>query len=243
MKDLLKNERVVSLGNNISVVISDEYNFSSDTIILADFCLPKNKEKIVELGTGCGVLVLFLVALGKQNSMIAIDIQKTACDMLKKSIKLNKINNIEVVNADLRNLSSEINGSFDLVVSNPPYKLFGSGKINDIKEKAIANHEIFCTIDDITKTASNLLKNGGRFCACQRVDRLCDMLESMRKNNIEPKKIRFVYNNANSPSKLFLIEGKKAGRPGLINMPPLILTENNGEKSSEVKRIYKFCEE
>ena len=130
--------------------------------------------------------------------------------------------------------------SFDLVVCNPPYKAVGSGIQNENNFKKLARHEIECSIDDIIKKASEFLRYAGRFCICQRPDRLCDVICLMRKYNIEPKKLRFVQARENVLPKLFLLEGKYGRNPGLIVIPTLMLENQNGERSDELNKIYNF---
>ena len=239
------DEKLEPLGNNVFVIVSHEHSFSSDTILLADFSKPKQYEKAIELGAGCGALVLFWEVLGGTKFTSAVDIQQSACDLARRSVSFNNLNKkIEIIHADMReNIPKVVLGSYDLVVCNPPYKAFGTGALNLLETKKTARHEITCTIDDVNKAAYKLLKNGGRICLCHRTERLCDVVESMRKNKLEPKKIRFVQQKKNSGSKLFLIEGKKLGKPGISVLPTLFMEDDFGNKSEEIKRIYKFCEE
>ncbi|MDQ5984221.1 MAG: tRNA1(Val) (adenine(37)-N6)-methyltransferase [Eubacteriales bacterium SKADARSKE-1] len=239
------DEKLEPLGKNISVIVSHEHYFSGDTVLLADFSKPKQYEKAAELGTGCGALVLFWEVLGGTKFTSAIDIQKSACDLAKKSVNLNKLGEkIEVIQADIRESIPGVTlGSYDLVACNPPYKALETGALNLSDAKKTARHETNCTIDDVTNAAYKLLKPGGRAFFCHRAERLCDVLESMRKNKLEPKKIRFVQHRKDSTSKLFLIEGKKHGKPGLSVLPTLLMEDDFGNQSDEIKRIYKFCEE
>lgn len=239
---LKEGERIENLSNDIKVIISREHSFGTDTMLLADFSMPKRHEKAVEIGTGCGAIPLYWCSTTEVRKVIAIDIQAKACDQLRRSIELSGVaDKIEVLHADIKGpMPTIVPHSCDLVVCNPPYKAVGSGIVNEEKERRIARHEHECTIDDVTSCAARLLNFWGRLCLCHRVERLCDVLESMRKNGLEPKKIRFVQQRKSSPAKLFLVEGKKGAKPGLIAMPTLFIENDEGDLSDEMKRIYKY---
>ena len=135
--------------------------------------------------------------------------------MARRSVELNGLDNISVVNADLKELKGVLPfGSFDLVCCNPPYKESGTGIKNPDGEKLLARHEEGCTIGDICLAAKNLLQFGGRFVMCQRPERLADVLEAMRSNDLEPKRLRFVQQRPEKPPKLFLVEGRRGGKKG-----------------------------
>lgn len=239
---LLPGESIEKLSDKIELIVSKEHTFGTDTILLADFSMPKKHEFAVEFGTGCGAIPLYWCSMVQVKSVIAIDIQLAACSQLIRSIKLNHIENIiKVINADIRNPIKDIPlHSCDLVVCNPPYKVTGGGLVNDNDHRRIARHEHECTIDDVSKAAARLLNFGGRLCICQRMERLCDVMDSMRKSGIEPKKIRFVQQRTSSAPKLFLIEGKKGAKPGMVALPTLLIENNDRTLSDEMKRIYKY---
>lgn len=239
---LKENEHYEPLGNNIKVIVSDKHHFSTDTILLANFALPKKGDKSVELGTGCGTIPLIWAReLGKHLNVTAVEIQDDAYSMIKRSVLINGLGKyITPVHGDLRNLRSKLKyGYYDLVVCNPPYKLSGSGIVNPDKEKLIARHEEICTLDDVVSCAARLLQFGGRFCMCQRPERLCDVMESMRANHIEPKRLRFVQQRPSKEPKLFLIEGRRSGNKGSLKvMPTLFIEDESGVFSAEMREIY-----
>ena len=238
---LLKDEKLEHLGQGIYVITSKEHHFSTDTILLSNFSNPKRKDRVVEFGSGCGTISFLWCKNAKPKEIVAVEIQQNACDMIKRSIEYNKLENyITVINQDLKHLKGVLPfNTYDLVVCNPPYKIAGTGLLNPSNHHKIARHEVLCTIDDITKSASLLLKFGGRFCLCQRTERLTDVLESFRKANIEPKTLRFVQQRKNKKPKLFLIEGKKgANKGGLVILDTLLIEDDNGEFSSEMTSIY-----
>ncbi len=213
---MIKNgEHLEPLGNGIRIIVSDLFRFSTDTIILADFAKPRKGIKAVDLGTGCGTIPLLWSRSDKTTSITAVELQPEGADMARRSVELNGLDNISVVNADLKELKGVLPfGSFDLVCCNPPYKESGTGIKNPDGEKLLARHEEGCTIGDICLAAKNLLQFGGRFVMCQRPERLADVLEAMRSNDLEPKRLRFVQQRPEKPPKLFLVEGRRGGKKG-----------------------------
>lgn len=242
-----KNEFIEYLGNNINIICSSTHGFGSDAVLLADFAGCKKNDIACDLGTGCGIIPLIWCANECAKSITAIDIQPLATNQLERSVELNKLENkISVINADLKSLKNIVPfGHFDLVTMNPPYKAVDSGILSNATADQIARHEVMCNINDICNTASNLLRFGGRFCLCNRPERLCDVIDAMRKSGIEPKKLRFVSKNSSNAPWLFLIEGKKGSKPYLNILPPLFMQDKDGKDSKELIKIigkYRECE-
>ncbi len=238
---LKKGERFEPLGNGIKVIVSEENHFSTDTILLANFASPKKHENVIELGAGCGTISLIWCRNVPPKSIASVEIQSTAADMFKRSVEYNNLNYIiKVINGDLRKLDGLVNfGSFDMAAINPPYKIGGGGIVNPDEQKRIARHETECTLDDITAAAARLLRFGGRFCVCQRPERLTDVLMSMRSAGIEPKKLRFVQQRKSKAPKFFLAEGRRGGNPGgLVMLPTLFIENDDGSLSQEMINIY-----
>ena len=180
--------------------------------------------------------------LNENADIYGIEIQKEVYDLAVESVKMNDLENrIHLINDDMKNLDKyfEIN-TFDIVVSNPPYfKLNEESNRNENIEKTIARHELKITLDELVKIANKYLKNNGVFAMVHRTDRLIEIIETMRKYNIEPKKLRLIYPKVGTESNMILIEGRKNGNVGLKILPPLIAHENNGEYSQEVKEMFK----
>jgi len=237
----LSNEKTEPLGKGIKIIVSDEHKFWTDTVLLANFASPKKNDNVCDLGSGCGAMPLIWAREPYPKNITAVEIQEYACDMLKRSIALNSLEErITVVNSDLRELKGKVKtGSFDLVVCNPPYKAEGTGIKNSDAAHIIARHESMCTMDDIAKAAAQLLNFSGRLCMCQRPERLSDVLCCMRENGIEPKRLRFVQQRPAKAPKLFLVEGRRGGKPGgLIVEPVLFIEGENGDFSEEMINIY-----
>lgn len=237
----MTNIHLEPLGNGINIYVSDSYHFSTDTILLADFSKHNGHKKCVELGTGCGTIPLLWYKHNQKLEITAVEIQEDACTLANKSVEHNNLSDkIKILNADLKDLKGKLNfGYYDLVACNPPYKLSGGGITNPESSKQIARHETECTLEDICETASKLLQFGGKFCICQRPERLADVMEAMRKSSIEPKTLRMVQQRKNKAPKLFLLEGRRGGNRGFLNvLPTLFIEDENGSFSEEMMNIY-----
>ena len=239
---LYENEKIEPFGGGIRIIVSDEHKFWTDTVILANFSMPKkNDKKVCDLGSGCGPIPLIWLRNGTDAHITAVEIQENACSMLSRSLSMNDLSDkVNVVNSDLRELKGKIDlSSYDLVVCNPPYKAEGTGIKSSKQAHIIARHESLCTMDDIALCASRLLRFSGRFCMCQRPERICDVITAMRNNSIEPKRLRFVQQRKDKAPKLFLIEGRRGGKPGGLKVEPVLFVENeSGGFSDEMIRIY-----
>lgn len=226
------------LTDNIFVCASSEHRFGTDAFLLTYFSNYRMKDKVCDLGTGCGIIPMIMQKKNPPQITYAVDIQESAIEQLKKGIEASTVKNIIPVLADLKVLwDNAPKGQLDLVICNPPYKATNAGIESSITAQKIARHEIMCNIDDVCRSASKLLKFGGRLCMCNRPERLADVITAMKSNNIEPKRIRFVANNPEQSPWLFLIEGKKGSKPFLKIDPPLYM------KSNELKEIYNIGKE
>jgi tRNA1(Val) A37 N6-methylase TrmN6 len=233
------DEHFEPLGDGIKIIVSESFHFSTDTILLADFAKPRKNSRAADLGTGCGTIPMLWARKNRSAEIFAVELQPQACDMARRSIGHNKIENIRVVNCDLKELRGVLPfGWFDLVACNPPYKESGTGITNPDEEKLLARHEAECTVEDVTLAAKNLLQFGGRFCMCQRPERLADVMAAMRKNDLEPKRLRFVQQRSSKAPKLFLIEGRRGGKGGGLVVEPTLMIEENGKLSEEMRLIY-----
>ena len=237
----MDNIHIEPLGCGMEIFVSDTHHFSTDTILLADFSKPSGKKLCADLGTGCGTIPLLWLKQNKNLSVFAVELQKDACGLLEKSIERNGLeDNFTLLNADLRDLKGKLPfGAFDVVSCNPPYKLGGSGILNPEEQKLVARHEAEGTLDDVCEAASKLLQFGGRLCVCQRPERLSDVIESMRKFGIEPKLLRLVQQRKSKAPKLFLLEGRRGGKRGFLDvLPTLFIEDEQGGFSQEMLEIY-----
>lgn len=220
------NERIEQLGSHLKIIISDKFNFTSDSIILAEFSNPSSKYNVLEIGSGCGIIPLIWCKNKKAKNIIAVEINKQACDMFSRSILINNLKDkIHIINKDILEYASShnIHNKFDMAVCNPPYSKLESTKPCKNVERSLARHENEINIEQIIKASSILLKNGGYLCLCCRTERLCDVIFNMRKYNVEPKFLQFVEYKKGYIPGLFLIKGKRNSKPGIIVKSPYIL--------------------
>jgi tRNA1(Val) A37 N6-methylase TrmN6 len=207
------------LSNDTEVFITDEHCFGTDAMLLAYFAEHKKTDKICDLGTGCGIIPL-IMARDVSGMIYAVDIQPQATELLNMSIGESGISNIVPVCADLRDLGNRVPpGEMTLVTCNPPYKAADCGIKNETSAKRIARHEVMCTVGDVCNAASKLLQFGGRFCLCNRPERLSDVITAMKSANIEPKRLRFISKEPKKAPWLFLLEGRKGSKPFMKVLP------------------------
>jgi tRNA1(Val) A37 N6-methylase TrmN6 len=227
---------------NLKIVQNNKwFNFSLDSVLLPNFIsLPKKCDRILDLGTGNAPIPLILSTKTKAN-IYGVEIQKEIYNLAKKTIMLNKLDNcITIMNEDIKEIDKLFESDyFDAITCNPPYfKVFDKSKFNQNDLKTIARHEILVNLEDIMKVSRKLLKNNGVLAIVHRPDRLLEVLEIMKKYNIEPKRLRFVYPKTNSECNIVLIEGKKNGKAGLKILSPLYVHKSNGEYTEEVKSMF-----
>lgn len=217
----------------------DCFCFSLDSVVLANYCNIRVRDsKIVEFCSGNGVVSIIMSQRTKAN-IIGIEIQEKLYNMANASLNINNLNErITFINEDIKEYVKGKDNNVDLIVCNPPYfKYDQNNKINDSIEKQIARHEICINIDDICSCASKILKDNGKLCIVHRTDRFTDVYDSMKKYRIEPKRIKYIYNNENSNSEMFLIEGQKNAGTGLIIDKPLIIRNLDGSFTVEYKKL------
>lgn len=219
---------------------SDLYCFSIDAVLLADFAREAKGDLLVDMGTGSGVIPLLLSAKSKVKKIIGLEIQKPLADLAERSVKLNKLEDrITIYNMDLKEAYKHLGiENFDAVVSNPPYMEADRGFVNKTSSKAVARHEIKCSLDDVLTSAFKLLKLKGSFYMIHRASRMAEVIQKMRTYKIEPKILRTIQPKGDKDANLFLVKGIKGGGKGVKVKPPLIVYTNNGDYTSEVLRIY-----
>ena len=229
--------------NGMKIVQDDNYfNFSLDSVLLPNFVTVHTRDKkILDLGTGNAPIPLIL-STRTDAHIYGIELQKEIYDLAVESVQMNKLEDrITLINDNMKNLDKyfEIN-SFDVIVSNPPYfKLNEQSNINDSVQKTIARHEKEITLEEIIQIAKKYLNNNGVFAMVHRTDRLIEIIDLLKKNNIEPKRIQLIYPKENTESNMVLIEGTKNGKVGLKFLPPLIAHESNGDYTETVKNMFK----
>ena len=208
---------------------SDKFKFSIDSVLLAEFVDINYRDKnIIDLCTGNAPIPMIL-SLKFDKNIVGVELQKRIFELAEKSVSINNIKNITLINDDVKNVSFDY--KFDIVTCNPPYfKYTDSSIINDNTEKSIARHEIKITLEDIISKSSKILKTGGRLYLVHRCERLTDVLALFKKYNFGLRKLEFVYDNPNSDSSIILIEGKLNGKDDLKVLKPLYISEFMEEK-------------
>ena len=228
------------LGGGFGVYISEEHGFGTDALLLAHFSNPRKNDIACDFGSGCGIIPMIWCRDGLCSKITAVEISKSACSQLEMSVKeTDTSEKIDVLNSDLKDLKGKLKfNSFNLVTMNPPYKAINTGKQSTNQEELVARHEIMCGLDDVTHSASRLLKFGGRLCLCHRPERLCDIFSSMRSANIEPKRMRFVSAYQGKAPWLVLVEGRLGGKSGLTVEPTLYRNDTDGNETEEFIEFY-----
>ena len=240
---LKENERIDSLQRNGYSIIQDStrFCFGMDAVLLTEFVKLKKGDKVIDLCTGTGVIPILLCAKSEAAHFSGVEIQKESADMAKRSVELNELEEkIDVLCEDLNNLKGVFdNASFDAVTVNPPYMIPGNALVNPDESKAIARHEIKCTLRDVLSESSRLLKNGGKFFMVHKPERLDEIIVTMKDLKIEPKRLRIVYPKIDSKPNMILIEGAKCANAGMIIEKPLIIYDESGVYTPEVSKIYE----
>ena len=243
-KDVFINdyERVDDLHRKGYKIIQDpkKFCFGIDAVLLSGFATVKKGENVLDMGTGTGIIPILLEAKTEGNHFTGLEIQEESVEMARRSVKLNGLSDkIDIDQGDIKDVLSMYKlASFDVITSNPPYMNDGGGLKNDFTPKAIARHEILCSLDDVIKGAAKLLKNGGRFYMVHRPHRLSDIMFKLRENKLEPKKLRFVYPYIDKEPSMVLIEAVRNSKSWLKVMAPLIVYNSDGTYTDEVYKIY-----
>lgn len=233
--------RLLNFGDNVIFQDDEAFLFSLDSVILANFVSIRLTDKnIVDLCSGNAPIPMLLSFRTKAN-ILGVELQKDIYDLGYESIISNKMDKqISFVNYDIKNLVDEkYEGKYDVVTCNPPYFKYKEGSlINQNKNKMIARHEVCTNLEEVIKISSYILKTNGTMALVHRPERLMEILFLMRKYNIEPKKMRFVYPKEDRDANMVLIEGSKNGKIGLRMLAPLIIYNNNGDYTEEVRKMF-----
>ncbi len=220
------------------------YRFSVDSLLLFDFVNLKNVRRIGDLGAGAGIVGILLAKRYPNAEITLFEIQASLAALAEKNITLNCLEErVKVIKTDIREIkllhSSLVTPhSFDLLVSNPPFRRLRSGLISEEEEKAIARHEIKLMLHELIDAASYLIKEKGRFCMVYNPSRLSELMDILKKRDLEPKRLRFVHSHISSEAKMVLLEAAKGGKGGLKVDKPLFIYKEDGSYTDEVMEIY-----
>lgn len=241
--ELNDNERIDDLGyKNLKIIQNKkEFCFGIDSVLLANFAKHiKKNSKVIDLGTGTGIITILLATRCEVNKIIGVEIQKQMAEMATRSIKLNNLQDkIEILNEDIKYLDNIFqNGEFDVVITNPPYRKDNTGLQNINEGNSIARYEVKCNLDDILSVSSKLLKDGGEFYMIHKLERIIDIAETMRKYQIEPKELQLIFTNKDAKPNLILIKGIKKAKQFLKINKSIYIYEEKGKYSNDILRIY-----
>ncbi len=242
--ELKENERIDDLQRNGYRIIqkTDGFCFGMDAVLLSGFAVVKAGEKVLDLGTGTGIIPILLEAKTEGEHFSALEIQEEVADMARRSVLLNGLEHkISIVNGDIKEASRIFGGaSFDVVTSNPPYMTDTHGLKNPHLPKAIARHEVMCTLDDVCREAAKVLKPGGRFYMVHRPHRLAEIVRTLSKYRLEPKRLKMVHPFSDKEANMVLIESVRGGGVFLKVESPVIVYEKPGVYTDEIYQVYGY---
>lgn len=238
------HERLDELHRNGYRIIQDKrrFCFGMDAVLLSGFAKVKPDEQALDLGTGTGIIPILLEAKTDGRHFVGLEIQEESADMASRSVAYNGLEEkIEIVTGDIKDASNIFGASsFDVITTNPPYMIGQHGLKNEEDAKAIARHEILCTLDDVLRESAKILKPGGRFYMVHRPFRLAEILSAMVQYRIEPKRMRLVYPFVDKEPNMVLIEGLRGGRSRMTVEKPLIVYKEPGVYTDEIYDIYGY---
>lgn len=240
-------ERIDIVEEGISLIQKiNGFAYGTDAVLLASYIRKMSGKTAVEFGSGTGIISLLCEKYSKFKKIYAVELQDEYFDLLNRNCQLNGAGIIPI-QSDVRELKQGFfGGEVDVVFSNPPYMKSDTGRANVDAGKNTARHEVAGGVDDFCKSASRILKHGGLFYCVYRPDRAIDLLCSMRKYNLEPKRMTMVYPYVDSRACLMLVEAKKGGACGMFNTKPFIIfnsaTDNNADNTDDMKKVYKECD-
>jgi tRNA1Val (adenine37-N6)-methyltransferase len=216
------------------------YRFSVDALLLYDFARMRYVRNIADLGAGSGIIGLLLARKYPEARVKLVELQESLYGLVLKNISLNELDSsVEAELADIKHVKEKFEYmSFDMVVSNPPFRKPATGRLSVGQERAIARHELALKLSDLAGAASHLLKARGRFFMIYHPERLPEVFDELRQSRLEPKRIRFVHNSSGAGSKIVLIEAVREGRPGLKIEKPLFIYCEDGSYTEEVSAMY-----
>ena len=239
-----ENERLDELHRNGYYIIQDpaRFCFGMDAVLLSGFARARRGERVLDLGTGTGIIPILMEAKTEAEDFTALEIQEESADMARRSVLYNHLEEkIRVVTGDIKDASGIFGASsFDIVTTNPPYMIGQHGIQNPYMAKAIARHEILCTLEDVVSQAANVLKDRGRFFMVHRPFRLAEIFQVLMKYKLEPKRMQLVYPYVNKEPNMVLIEARKGCNSRISVEPPLIVYEKPGTYTKEILEIYEM---
>ena len=245
MQQLLKDrERIDDLQRNGYRIIQDpgSFCFGMDAVLLSGFVTVRPGARVIDLGTGTGIIPILLEAKTEASHLVGLEIQEESADMAMRSVKLNHLEDkISIVEGDIKEADQLFEAaSFDVVTSNPPYMIGNHGLTNDSDAKSIARHEVLCTLEDVVSQAARLLKTGGSFFMVHRPFRLAEIMITLSKYKLEPKRMQLVYPYVDKEPNMVLLQAVRGGKPRMTVEKPLIVFKEPGVYADEICDVYGY---
>lgn len=241
---LKDNERIDDLQRNGYGIIQDpnRFCFGMDAVLLSTFAKAKKTDNVLDLGTGTGIIPILMEAKYGANHLTGLEIQPDSADMARRSVILNGLEEkVDIVTGDIKEATSLFpKASFDVITSNPPYMIGQHGLVNPESEKAIARHEVLCTLEDVVNAAASLLKPGGSFYMVHRPFRLAEIITTLVNQKLEPKRMQLVYPFVDKEPNMVLIEATRGGKSRMTVEKPLIVYKSVGVYNDEIYDIYGY---
>ena len=242
--DLKPGERLDDLQRNGYQIIQDpeKFCFGMDAVLLSGFASAPDGGRVLDLGTGTGIVPILMAAKTGASELVGLEIQEESAEMANRSVLLNDIQDrVKILQGDIKEADQLFEAaSFDVVTSNPPYMINSHGLQNPDAPKAIARHEIMCDLEDVIKAAARCLKPGGKFYMVHRPFRLTEIMVLMHQYKLEPKRMKLVYPFVDKEPSMVLIEGARGGKPRITVEKPLIIYESRGKYTQEIYDIYGY---
>ena len=242
--ELKENERLDDLQRNGLKIIqkTDGFCFGMDAVLLSGFAQVKPGETVLDLGTGTGIIPLLLSAKTEGKRFVGLEIQEAVAEMAERSVAFNELENkIQIMRGDIKEASRIFgSASFDVVTANPPYMNDAHGLKNPTEVKAISRHEVLCTLEDVIREGTKVLKPGGRMYMVHRPHRLMEILGTMKSCKLEPKRMKFVHPFQDRDANMVLIEAVRGGGSWMKVEPPVIVYESPGVYTEEIYRVYGY---
>ncbi|MBO5094644.1 MAG: tRNA1(Val) (adenine(37)-N6)-methyltransferase [Lachnospiraceae bacterium] len=242
--ELKPGERLDDLQrSHLHIIQSPEkFCFGMDAVLLSGFAKAKPGESVADLGTGTGIIPILMSAKTQAEHLTGLEIQPESADMARRSVCLNGLENrITIVEGDIKEASNLLGAAaFDVVTCNPPYMIGQHGLVNPKAPKAIARHEILCTLEDVVREAAKLLRPGGKFYLVHRPFRLAEIIGMLLTYRLEPKRMRLVYPFVDKEPNMVLLEASRGGNSRMTVEPPLIVYKEPGVYMPEIYEIYGY---
>lgn len=242
--ELKENERLDELQRNGYRIIQNgkKFCFGMDAVLLSGFAKVKRGETVLDIGTGTGIIPILLEAKTDGKHFTGLEIQAESADMALRSVALNGLSDkIDIIKGDIKEAEQLFRAaSFDVVTTNPPYMIGNHGLTNPEEPKAIARHEIFCTLEDVIREGSRLLKPNGRFYMIHRPFRLVEIFSALTKYGLEPKRMRMIHPYVDKEPNMVLIEALRGGKSRITVEKPLIIYQSQGVYTDEIYEVYGY---